>query len=153
MHDDRSGTEFVAAQVRTPTLTLLRELLHTADQVGPAVSRRAGLSSSELAALELLVERRVGPAELARELGVTSAAASGIVDRLEQRGHVLRVAHPTDRRRTDLAITPEGHEEVIGHLMPMFAALAALDASLDPAERRAVDRFLRGSIEAVRRLL
>ena len=95
----------------------------------------------------------VGPTELAQRLGVTSAAASGIVDRLVARGHVERRPHPTDRRRTAVVCTPSGREELMGHLMPMFVELAAVDASLSAAEREVVLRFLTAADRAVGRLL
>ena len=60
---------------------------------------------------------------------MTTAAASGIVDRLAARGHVVREPHPTDRRRTVVGVTSTGREEVLGHLLPMFLELARIDAA------------------------
>ncbi len=146
-------TAYVEDWHQTSTLLALRELLQIAHQVGPAVAKRAELGHSELAALELLVERQVGPADLARHLGVTSAASSGIVDRLVARGHVRREADESDGRRTRVVLTDSGREEVLGHLMPMFVSLAQLDATLSAEERAVVDRYLRGAISSLRRLL
>lgn len=137
----------------TTTLQLLRRLLDTAQQSGPAVARRAELSHTELNALELLTRQAWGPGELARHLGVTSAAASGIVDRLVARGHVERHPHDADGRRTQVVLTTAGRLEVLGHLMPMFAALDELDRGLDDDEREVVDRYLTGAIEAIRQVL
>lgn len=151
-----SNQAFVAAGgLHSSSLTALRELLELGAKVGPAVARRAQLSHSELAALEVLMEHPhpLGPVDLSRELGVTSAAGSGIVDRLEARGHVSRQAHATDGRRTQVVITTSGREEVLGYLMPMFVELARLDAVLDEAERALITRYLHGAIAAVRRLL
>ncbi|MEZ5093773.1 MarR family winged helix-turn-helix transcriptional regulator [Nocardioides sp.] len=156
MTEERPGaphTAYVEDWHQTSTLLALRELLQVAQQVGPAVAKRAELGHTELAALELLVERQVGPADLARHLGVTSAASSGIVDRLVARGHVTREADASDGRRTRVVLTDSGREEVLGQLMPMFVALAQLDAGLDDAERAVVDRYLRGAIAAIRRLI
>ena len=139
--------------LRTATLTALRELLGVSAQVGPTIARRAGLSESELDALELLTRSSVGPADIARHLGVTTAASSGIVDRLVTRGHVVRRQHPSDGRRTEVLITDSGRAEVTGHLMPMFTALLALDRSLDPADAAVVEAYLRGATEALRRVL
>jgi DNA-binding MarR family transcriptional regulator len=144
---------YVEDWVQTPTLLALRKLLDLGGQVGPAVAGRADLSHNELAALELLMRHQVGPADLARQLGVTSAASSGIVDRLAARGHVVRQADERDGRRIRVVMTPEAREEVLGHLMPMFRALAELDAQLTDGERVVVDRYLNGAIEALRRLL
>lgn len=137
----------------TESLVLLRRLLKVSAQAPPAVARRAGLTHNELSTLELLVERPIGPGDIARHLSVTSAATSGIVDRLAERGHLRRAPHPHDGRRTELQITESGRAEVLGHLMPMFVALAELDGSLDDHERAAVESYLRGAVDAVSRLL
>lgn len=142
-----------AASLQTPSLRLLRELLDVAAQVPAAVARRADLSHNELQTLELLFEGPTGPADLARRLGVTTAASSGIVARLESRGHVARTPHVTDGRRHQVAITESGAAEVIGHLAPMFAGLHEVDAGLDDDERAVVEAYLVGTIAALRRLL
>lgn len=95
----------------------------------------------------------MGPSELAQRVGVTTAAASGIVDRLAARGHAERQPHPTDRRRTAVVCTASGREELMGHLMPMFLELARLDADLTEEERAVVGRFLTAAERAVGRLL
>lgn len=151
--ESKFGTEGVEDAMGTSTLLLLRELLDVAQRSGPALARRTQLTHNELLALEQLMEHRWGPGELARHLGVTSAAASGIVDRLVARGHVERQPHAEDRRRTQVVVTDSGHEEVLGHLMPMFVALDALDRSLSEEERAVVDRYLAGAIEAIGRVL
>ena len=97
------------------------------------------------------MEHPTGPSALAARLGVTTAAASGIVDRLVTRGHVERQPHPADRRRTVVACTSSGREELLGHLMPMFLELAALDARLSPTEREIVLRARRYARSAHRR--
>jgi DNA-binding MarR family transcriptional regulator len=142
-----------AGSLQSGTLQSLRELLDVAGQVGPAVARRASLSHTELKSLELLFESPMGPADLARHLGVTTAASSGIVDRLTARGHVVRGPHQTDRRRTEVTLTESGAAEVIGHLTPMFTALHELDSALDSEQREVVEAYLRGAIGALRRLL
>ena len=135
------------------TLQLLRELTSLSEQVAPAVARRAQLTHNELRALEHLMDRSMGPGELGRVLGVSSAAASGIIDRLEARGHAQRASHASDGRRTSVTISATGREEVVGFLMPMFRELAVIDAALSPEDRVAVDRFLTGAVRALRTLI
>ena len=48
-----------------------------------------------------------------------------------------------------MRITDQGRADVIGRLAPMFAALAALDASLSDQERSTVERYLTGAIAAM----
>ena len=122
-------------------------------QLPHAIARRTGLSESELHSLRHLLGGPIGPNDLARRIGVTSAASSGIVDRLESRGHVTRHAHPTDKRRTVVSISDSGRAEVLAQMRPMFEGLVAADAKLDDAQRAVVEGYLRDLIAAMRVLL
>ena len=148
-----TSSRFVEEWEQSDSLTALRELTTVAAQVPAAVAARAALSPHEFTALEHLIRGPLGPVELARILGVTSAASSGVVDRLVARGHAGRRPHDHDGRRTVVTISDSGREEVLGYLMPMFTALRDLDECLTPAERDVVTRYLEESVRAVRRLL
>lgn len=133
----------------SPTLETLRSLLEAGVRIRHVVSRRAALSEVELATLERLSHGPVGPGALARHLEVTSAAATGIVDRLSRRGHLDRVADEADRRRTQLHLTDSGRGEMQRQLLPMFQGLARLDAEFSDEERAVVERYLRGALECL----
>ncbi|MDQ6896964.1 MAG: MarR family transcriptional regulator [Actinomycetota bacterium] len=150
---DASSSRFVEQWEQSDSLTALRELTTVAAQVPAAVAARAALSSHEFTALEHLIRGPLGPVELGRILGVTSAASSGVVDRLVARGHASRRPHAHDGRRTVVTISDSGREEVLGYLMPMFTALRDLDARLTPDERTVVTRYLEEAVRAVRRLI
>ena len=143
----------VPAYRQTPTLDALQELVDVAGQVPHEVARRAGISTTELHSLRHLIGSTMGPVELAKALGVTPAASSGVVDRLVARGHAQRRPHPEDGRRTEVVITESGRLEVFQRLAPMFAALAALDSSLSDEERAVVEHYLRGATAAMRALI
>lgn len=149
----RTVQEVVPQWRMSATLERLQRLLDAGSSAPTSVARRAGLSASELHALRHLSMQPMGPAELARALGVTTAASSGVVDRLVSHGHAERRRHALDGRRTEVHLTDSGRAEVIGHLAPMFAGLAALDAPLTEEEREVVDRYLDGAIAAVRSIL
>jgi DNA-binding MarR family transcriptional regulator len=134
-------------------LQLIMDLTDVSGLLPHAISRRMGLGESELHSLRHLLAGPLGPNDLARTLGVTSAASSGIVDRLESRGHVSRHPHPTDKRRTVVAISDSGRAEVMAELRPMFEGLVTADARLSDEDRQVVDAYLRDIIAAVRRLL
>src|SRR4051812_29585539 len=144
------ATAFADAWKQTSSLDALRECMDAAERVRPVVARRAGLSEYELTALEHLVKGPLGPAELSRLLEVSTAAGTGIVDRLAGRGHVTRQPHEGDRRRTRVLVTASGREEVLLRLLPMFRALKELDDSFEDEEREVVARSLRGATEAFR---
>ena len=135
------------------TLTALRELVTAGARVNHVVARRAGISDTELVTLEHLSRERIGPAEVARRLEVSTAAATGIVDRLVSRGHVERRPHAADRRRTELVLTESGRREVVGHLLPMFISLDQLDRGFTADERAVVERYLRGAAAAFERVV
>ncbi|MFM6847959.1 MAG: MarR family winged helix-turn-helix transcriptional regulator [Terrabacter sp.] len=137
----------------TPTLAALQELVEVSEAVPAVVARKAGLSTSELHSLRHLMRGPLGPVEIGRLLGVTSAASSGVVDRLVSRGHAERRSHPGDGRRTEVVITDSGRAEVLARMRPMFEALADLDASLDERDREVVERYLRGATAAMRNLM
>jgi len=148
--EETPGTAFAASWRQTGSLDALRECTEAAGRVRGVVARQAGLSESEIIALEHLVRGPLGPAELSRRLDVSTAAATGIVDRLARHGHVTRTPHDQDRRRTQVLVTASGREEVLQRLLPMFRALRELDDSFDPSERAVVERYLRGATQAFR---
>ncbi len=68
--------------------------------------------------------------EVARRMGHTTAAATGLVDRLEKLGHVRRVHAKEDRRKVLVNITASGsalvggvREEMVHNLMKMLEQL------------------------------
>lgn len=50
--------------------------------------------------------------EMGRALGIDNATITGLIDRLERNGFVRRSRSASDRRALNIAITPEGVEEV-----------------------------------------
>ena len=135
------------------TLSALDELIQVAAAVEPAVARRAGLSTTELQALRHLVDGSRGPVELSHLLGVTSAASSGVVDRLAARGHVRRRPHPDDGRRTQVEVTESGRAEIEELMRPVLGRLAEADDTLSDDERAVVRRYLAEVTQTLRSVL
>ena len=107
------------------------------------LARRLGLGVNDMAAMDHIFRGGpLGPAELGNLLGMRSASATALVDRLESAGHVERRPHPTDRRRLVVEPTPHAVEEVLGVIRPLVASLDAVAEELTPDERRAVARYL-----------
>ncbi|PFG20166.1 MarR family winged helix-turn-helix transcriptional regulator [Serinibacter salmoneus] len=131
------------------SLTLLREVMGVAREMTHALAARVNVSELEFQALEHLQRSPIGPAEIARLLDVSTAASTGIVDRLVAKGHAERQPHPQDRRRTRVVVTPSAQAEVRAHMGPMFQRLAAMDAALSQEDRAVVVRYLRGALDAV----
>ena len=78
-----------------------------------ALAERLGISTSDLECLDLLAE--TGPVTaggLAEHTGLTTAAATGIIDRLERGRFVQRTQDPKDRRKVVVQPLPDRLPEV-----------------------------------------
>jgi DNA-binding MarR family transcriptional regulator len=118
---------------RAPNLLALEQALRetSAQSVlfSQAVAERAGMSSTDLESLDLLI--RHGPmtaGRLAERTGLTTGAVTGLIDRLERRGYARRERHPSDRR--SVVVQPLT-ESALRDLEPSYAALSeAMEALL-----------------------
>jgi DNA-binding MarR family transcriptional regulator len=72
-------------------------------------TRQAGLSMSQLSALMRLYHGGAcGVSDLGEHLGVSSAAASQMIERLVQQGLLERSEHPDDRRIKRITVSAAG---------------------------------------------
>jgi DNA-binding MarR family transcriptional regulator len=85
-------------------------------------ANRLGISAADLRCLNA-IENAGGltAGELAREVGVTTGAVTGAIDRLEKVGYAKRVTDPADRRRVRLAVTPRFRESAEAIWGPLAA--------------------------------
>ena len=125
-----------------PTLRV-RALMNAARELTARMSRELGMNATDMVALDLLdVHGPMGAAELARRLGIRSASATVLVDRLEAAGHVERVRHDTDRRRVIVAARPSAREASLAVWLPAILAIDEVGRSLSEDEQRVVSTFL-----------
>jgi DNA-binding MarR family transcriptional regulator len=83
------------------------------DRMGGAAAASMGLNRTDLRALQVLrTSTGLTAGELARALRITSGATTRVIDSLVRSGHVLRAAHPEDRRRVVVRLTPGAAREV-----------------------------------------
>jgi DNA-binding MarR family transcriptional regulator len=76
-----------------------------------------------------------GMTELAGLMGVEKAALTGLADRAEQRGLLVRAPVPGDRRAISVALTASGVNAAEAFHRDVCAELDALTSVLPPAER------------------
>ena len=121
----------------------LREVMWANAEANQGLARRLGLGINDVAALDHLLQGGpLGPAELGHRLGMRSASATALVDRLEAAGHVERRPHPTDRRRLTIELTSHAIREILGVLQQLLDGLDAAAGELSSEEQRAVIRYL-----------
>ncbi len=75
--------------------------------------------------------------EIAQRMGHTTAAATGLVDRLEKLGHATRVHAQDDRRKILVKITPSGTDLMGKVKNDMIESILELMEELEPAEQQA----------------
>ncbi|QGK71828.1 MarR family transcriptional regulator [Allosaccharopolyspora coralli] len=130
----------------------LRGLMQLQPQVERALAGRLGVGTTDVAAVDQLVSAPAAPGvvELADRLGIRSASATVLVDRLVAAGHVERSRHPTDRRRVTLHTTESARTEVLTALSPLLTAIGEVTSELDEDTADTVLRFLAEVVDRTR---
>ena len=122
----------VANRLRPVLLKLARELRRE--------SHGLGVTGGQVTLLiQIHQHPGIGVGELATLEGVSPAAISGHVDRLERAGLVMRMQDAADRRRQVLTVTPEGDRLLRAVKRRRTAWLAERMKGLEPEEIAAID--------------
>jgi DNA-binding MarR family transcriptional regulator len=101
-------------------------------------ARESGLSMSQLGALFHIHHRgSSGVTDLGDHLGVTSAAASQMLERLVQQDLILRSVDPSDRRVKQIILTGKGQRVLQESIRARQGWLYDLAETLSDAEREA----------------
>jgi MarR family 2-MHQ and catechol resistance regulon transcriptional repressor len=96
-----------------------------------------GLCASDFGVLEALLHKGPTPVnQLGRQVLLTSGSMTAAVDRLADRGLVVRVADPDDRRVRVVALTSEGRRVIRTAFSRHAADLEALVSVLTQPERK-----------------
>jgi DNA-binding MarR family transcriptional regulator len=85
------------------------------------VGRRLGLNPTDLRCLDWLTEGAMTVGDLGAATGLSSAATTTLLDRLERKGYVRRERDTADRRKVLVELTPEGGEQIGG----LYGSLAS----------------------------
>ena len=109
-----------------PATVLLRQILELNEVMEFAMRREMSLNETDFQAMQHLIKHRsMSAGELAQFLHLTAAATTTVIDRLAARGHIVRTAHPTDRRRQLISPSAESIKETMARLMPMILEVDA----------------------------
>ncbi len=108
------------------------------DQVGRALR----LNPTDLRCLDWLVDQDRSASELAEATGLSSAATTAMIDRLEARGFVRRTRGDGDRRKVIVQMTVEGRDRTNDYYGPLVVEGMGIVARLTTAEIRTMLRHL-----------
>ncbi len=135
-----------AADLLLEVVPRLMQIISSEAQSGVSST---GLTYTQVRVLGKLVGGRRLPSEVARDLRITPATVSEVVELLARRGMVERRDDPEDRRVSVLVATPAGVEAWRSARSRALAALEALVSRLGPGEARALELGLRSVLFTV----
>jgi DNA-binding MarR family transcriptional regulator len=128
-------------------IDLIRESTGQSVLLSEAVARRAGLRPADLEVLGVIEQR--GPltaGQLGEATGLSPAAVTGLIDRLERAGVAERRSDPRDRRRV-LVAPAAGAAAIAAHYGDLERDTREAVARYSAEELAIVTRFLRQMYE------
>ena len=135
----------LATAARPEQLTPVDGLAQLSFVIHAMLEHRAAehdLSMIQTRLLGVLRDRRPTMNELARLLGLDKSSVTGLVDRAERRGLVMRVPSVTDRRAVLVSLTDDGRSLVSQAAVSFEADVSVLLDHLSPRDRATLSRLI-----------
>jgi DNA-binding MarR family transcriptional regulator len=127
----------------------LRELRMQLSLLNLRVGALLDLKDVDLDCLDLIAKHGpLSPTALARRAGLHPATMTGILDRLERGGWVVRQRDPSDRRAVVVRARHERNPELIGLYSGMNTAMDEICAAYSDAELQVIADFLNRAARA-----
>jgi DNA-binding MarR family transcriptional regulator len=143
-------------QSTDPFLTALQDwvgaFMHRSMRDFIRFAKDSGLSMSQMGALFHIRKGASGVSDIADDLGVTSAAASQMLERLVQSGLVIRSEDPNDRRVKQIVLTEKGQKTLKAGIQARESWMEDLLKMLTPEEKDQVAGALNILIEKTKLL-
>jgi DNA-binding MarR family transcriptional regulator len=90
----------------------------------------------------------MSPTTLARQAGLHPATMTGILDRLERGGWIVRERDPSDRRAVQVRVVRDRYAELMRQYTGMNRAMNKLLARYSDSELAVISDFMRQTIAA-----
>ncbi|MEO8260977.1 MAG: MarR family transcriptional regulator [Pseudolysinimonas sp.] len=137
-----------------PATQRLRDILDVSREFEQQLGRELMVNPTDLAAMEHLIQNGpLAPTELARRLGLSPAAITAAVDRLERLGHATRTTNADDRRGVIVTATDTSRDRAMAMLLPMIFAVDATLDGFDADEQATITVYLDRVLSAYRRFI
>jgi DNA-binding MarR family transcriptional regulator len=117
-------------------LTALRRVIRATDLHSSHLSRTTGLTAPQLLLLQAIQSREgttIG--ELAKQISLSQATVSSILDRLERRGLIYRERSTQDKRKVHAHLTVSGVEVLRDKPLPLHEHFSRQFAELQEWEQ------------------
>src|SRR5713226_6565044 len=120
--------------------------------MGQAAADRIGINATDLNCLNILsFSGQMTAGQLAKATGLTTAAITGVIDRLEEAGYARRERDTADRRRVVVHLAADAAiRDVAPALAPVLTAWQEIAAGYTEAELELIVGFQRRAEEGMR---
>lgn len=130
---------------------LIREFLDVSEEFEAHVGRELTVNPTDLQAMQhLIMSGPLGPTDLSRRLGISTAATTAVVDRLVAVGHASRTQHPTDRRGVVIVPNPASVQRAMNTLMPMIMGIDGVLDEFEEDDQAVITAYLERVLEVYR---
>jgi DNA-binding MarR family transcriptional regulator len=127
----------------------MRDLRVQLSLLNHSVGMRAGLKDADLDCLDLIsIHAPISPSALAPRAGLHPATMTGILDRLESGGWIVRERDPDDRRAVLLRAVPERNRELFQLYAGMNVLMDELSSDYDREQLELIAAFLQRATDA-----
>jgi len=152
--DSTRPTDSTRSPLADDIVASMQRLTTESQKVAQAFATQQGLGHIDLEALLHVMQAERGgdpvtAGRLGELLGVTSGAATGVIDRLERVGHVQRSRDDADRRRVLVRYSDRARAVAGAFFGPLGVMSDEVMSGFDEAELRTVRRFLDGMSAAM----
>jgi len=145
-HDRDALESMIAADVRAMNAE--------SDQIGRHFAGRHDVAANDFRALlHIMVAETAGTpltaGDLRKQMGMSGAAITYLVERMIASDHLLRESDPTDRRKVILRVADHGIDVARGFFTPLAEQTHLALAGLSDADLRAAHRTFAALIDAM----
>lgn len=151
INKSRPGPKSDREGLRARLLEAIMRWQDATAQFDEAVGERLDLSLAERHCLSFLYGGPKPAGEIAAEIGLTPAAVTSLIDRLEARGYVERRRSDTDRRQVLVAQSEAALKMAERYYGPIAREGAALQDKFTTPELAVVVRFMEAALELQQR--
>lgn len=144
---DRSGIDPEDLRQIAVLMGAIGELREAEQRLSLASRRYMQLNDTDMRALHYLIvcanrDAIATPSGIAQHLGISTAATTKLLDRLEKSSHIHRAPHPTDRRALAITVSKETRHAAMETVGRQQSKRFYAAARLTREEREVVIRFL-----------
>ena len=125
--------------IEEQVLVELRRIIRAAQMSAKQLAREAGLTTSQLVLLELLhLHGKMTSGQIAHAMKLTQATVTNLLDRLQERGLIVRQRGERDRRTVHVQLTREGEQRLAQAPQPLQHRLMERFVELQSWEKTAI---------------